>query len=82
MLVVVCYLYSAIVRNVEESPIHVDAVIDPLSAIGQKLSPLLVLLQEWTKPSMRICFNPMASTCISGGPSLLISAFTFLFSVV
>ncbi|KAG0591180.1 hypothetical protein KC19_1G156300 [Ceratodon purpureus] len=53
--------HSAIVRNIEESPIHVDAVIDPLSAIGQKLSPLLVLLQEWIKPSMRICFNPMSS---------------------
>jgi hypothetical protein len=67
--------YSAIVRDVEESPIHVDAVIDPLSATGQKLSPLLVLLQEWIKPSMRICFNPMASTCISCVPNLLLSAF-------
>ncbi|XP_024372023.1 UDP-glucose:glycoprotein glucosyltransferase isoform X2 [Physcomitrium patens] len=53
--------HSAIVNHIEESPIHVDAVIDPLSAIGQKLSPILVLLQEWMKPSMRICFNPMSS---------------------
>ena len=77
----VCYLYSAIVRNVEESPIHVDAVIDPLSAVGQKLSPLLVLLQEWIKPSIRICFNPMASTCIPGRPTLLLSRFMYLFPI-
>jgi hypothetical protein len=51
---------SAIVTHAEESPIHVDAVMDPLSSIGQRLTPLLVLLQEWIKPSLRICFNPMA----------------------
>lgn len=53
-------LCSAIVTHAEESPIHVDAVMDPLSSIGQRLTPLLVLLQEWIKPSLRICFNPMA----------------------
>lgn len=58
-----------------------DAVIDPLSAIGQKLSPLLVLLQEWIKPSMRICFNPMVSTSISSVPDLLLCTFMHLFSI-
>jgi hypothetical protein len=56
---------SAIIREVENSPIHVDAVIDPLSSAGQKITPFLVLLQDWIQPSMRIILNPMASTFFS-----------------
>ncbi|BFI40446.1 UDP-glucose:glycoprotein glucosyltransferase [Marchantia polymorpha subsp. ruderalis] len=51
--------HSAIVREVDGAYIHVDAVIDPLSVTGQKLTPLLVLLEDWLKPSFRIVFNPM-----------------------
>lgn len=53
--------HSAIIREVENSPIHVDAVIDPLSSAGQKITPFLVLLQDWIQPSMRIILNPMNS---------------------
>ncbi|KAL2613121.1 hypothetical protein R1flu_024813 [Riccia fluitans] len=52
---------SAFVREVDAAYIHVDAVIDPLSGTGQKITPLLVLLDDWLKPSFRIVFNPMNS---------------------
>lgn len=67
-------LCSAIVTHAEESPIHVDAVMDPLSSIGQRLTPLLVLLQEWIKPSLRICFNPMARVLPSCWPTTWLSS--------
>lgn len=50
---------SAIVRDSTEANLHVDAVIDPLSATGQKITPLLVLLQDWLQLSVRIVLNPM-----------------------
>ncbi|KAL9448369.1 hypothetical protein AB3S75_015782 [Citrus x aurantiifolia] len=53
--------YSAVVFNSENSTIHIDAVIDPLSPTGQKLSSLLQVLQRYAQPSMRIVLNPMSS---------------------
>ncbi|KAJ7513700.1 hypothetical protein O6H91_23G011200 [Diphasiastrum complanatum] len=53
--------HSGIVRQEEYSSVQVDAVIDPLSATGQKVTPLLLLLQEWVQPSIRILLNPMNS---------------------
>lgn len=53
--------YSAIVFKSENSTIHIDAVIDPLSPTGQKLSSLLRVLQRYAQPSMRIVLNPMSS---------------------
>ncbi|KAH9685543.1 UDP-glucose:glycoprotein glucosyltransferase [Citrus sinensis] len=52
---------SAVVFNSENSTIHIDAVIDPLSPTGQKLSSLLRVLQRYAQPSMRIVLNPMSS---------------------
>ncbi|KAL5715758.1 hypothetical protein ACHQM5_017534 [Ranunculus cassubicifolius] len=53
--------YSAFTLNNENSSIHIDAVIDPLSPSGQKLCPLLRLLWNWIQPSMRIVLNPLSS---------------------
>ncbi|XP_078432136.1 EMS-MUTAGENIZED BRI1 SUPPRESSOR 1 isoform X2 [Wolffia australiana] len=53
--------YSAIKLENKESCIHIDAVIDPLSQAGQKLAPLLHLLQKYIHPSMRVILNPMSS---------------------
>ncbi|KAJ0970439.1 hypothetical protein J5N97_023316 [Dioscorea zingiberensis] len=53
--------YSAIVLNSKNSSIHIDAVIDPLSPSGQKLSPLLRMLWKCIQPSMRIVLNPISS---------------------
>lgn len=53
--------FSAVTLNNENSSIHIDAVIDPLSPTGQKLSPLLRLLWNWIQPSMRIVLNPLSS---------------------
>ncbi|XP_039137617.1 UDP-glucose:glycoprotein glucosyltransferase [Dioscorea cayenensis subsp. rotundata] len=53
--------YSAIVLESKNSSIHIDAVIDPLSPSGQKLSPLLRILWKCIKPSMRIVLNPISS---------------------
>ncbi|KAK1548954.1 hypothetical protein Q3G72_001893 [Acer saccharum] len=53
--------YSSIILNSENATIHIDAVIDPLSPSGQKLSPLLRVLQKYAKPSMRIVLNPLSS---------------------
>lgn len=52
--------YSAIVLT-SESPIHIDAVIDPLSPSGQKLTSLLQILGKYFQPSMRIVLNPLSS---------------------
>ncbi|CAN6458439.1 unnamed protein product [Victoria cruziana] len=51
--------YSAVILNNENSTIHVDAVIDPLSSAGQKLAPLLCVLRKLVHPSMRIVLNPV-----------------------
>ncbi|GLU02935.1 hypothetical protein SLE2022_201650 [Rubroshorea leprosula] len=53
--------YSAVVINNENSSVHIDAVIDPLSPAGQKLSSLLRVLAKYVQPSMRIVLNPMSS---------------------
>ncbi|KAK6915977.1 UGGT, thioredoxin-like domain 1 [Dillenia turbinata] len=53
--------YSAVVLNNENSSIHIDAVVDPLSSSGQKLSSLLQILSKCIQPSMRIVLNPLSS---------------------
>ncbi|XP_012458584.1 UDP-glucose:glycoprotein glucosyltransferase [Gossypium raimondii] len=53
--------YSAVILNNENSSIHIDAVVDPLSPSGQKLSSLLRVLAKYVHPSMRIVLNPMSS---------------------
>ncbi|XP_037406433.1 UDP-glucose:glycoprotein glucosyltransferase-like isoform X2 [Triticum dicoccoides] len=53
--------YSAIKLNSMNSSVHIDAVIDPLSPAGQKLSPLLRILSRQIQPSMRIVLNPISS---------------------
>ncbi|KAK1287551.1 UDP-glucose:glycoprotein glucosyltransferase [Acorus calamus] len=53
--------YSAVVLDSGNSSIHIDAVIDPLSPSGQKLSPLLRILQKYVRTSMRIILNPVSS---------------------
>ncbi|KAL6883793.1 hypothetical protein ACP4OV_011207 [Aristida adscensionis] len=53
--------HSAIKLNNVNSSIHIDAVIDPLSPVGQKLSPLLRILWKQIQPSMRIVLNPISS---------------------
>lgn len=52
--------YSAVILH-GNSSIHIDAVIDPLSMSGQKLSPLLRILWKCIQPSMRIVLNPLSS---------------------
>ncbi|KMS95940.1 hypothetical protein BVRB_003480 isoform A [Beta vulgaris subsp. vulgaris] len=52
--------YSAVVLT-GESPLHIDAVIDPLSPSGQKLASLLQILMKHFQPSMRIILNPLSS---------------------
>ncbi|OMO74262.1 Glycosyl transferase, family 8 [Corchorus capsularis] len=51
--------YSAVVLENENSSIHIDAVVDPLSPSGQKLSSLLRLMAKYVHPSMRIVLNPL-----------------------
>ncbi|XP_077249735.1 EMS-MUTAGENIZED BRI1 SUPPRESSOR 1 isoform X2 [Tasmannia lanceolata] len=53
--------HSAVILNNGNSIVHIDAVIDPLSPSGQKLSPLLRILWKCIQPSMRIILNPMSS---------------------
>ncbi|KAL9229315.1 hypothetical protein vseg_004797 [Gypsophila vaccaria] len=53
--------YSAVLLNYENSSIHIDAVIDPLSPLGQKLTSLLHILWKYVQPSMRIILNPLSS---------------------
>lgn len=53
--------FSAVVVENENSSIHLDAVIDPLSSSAQKLSSLLQLLSKYVHPSMRLVLNPMSS---------------------
>ncbi|CAA0822704.1 UDP-glucose\\x3aglycoprotein glucosyltransferase, partial [Striga hermonthica] len=51
--------YSAVILGDENSSIHIDAVIDPLSPSGQKLSALLRILSKYAQPSMRLVLNPV-----------------------
>ncbi|GJX20436.1 UDP-glucose:glyco glucosyltransferase isoform X1 [Tanacetum coccineum] len=53
--------YSGVVLGSENSTIHIDAVIDPLSSSGQKISSLLRIIQKCSQPSMRLVFNPLSS---------------------
>lgn len=53
--------YSAVLINNENSSIHIDAVLDPLSPSGQKLASLLQVLSKYVPTSMRIVLNPMSS---------------------
>ncbi|GAB2231281.1 hypothetical protein Droror1_Dr00027570 [Drosera rotundifolia] len=53
--------YSAVVHNYENSTIHLDAVIDPLSSSGQKVASLIHVLTKYIQPSMRIVLNPLSS---------------------
>lgn len=53
--------HSAVIIGSEDSTIHIDAVIDPLSSSGQKISSLLWILWKCSQPSMRLVFNPMVS---------------------
>ncbi|XP_012568016.1 UDP-glucose:glycoprotein glucosyltransferase [Cicer arietinum] len=53
--------YSAIILNNENSSIHIDAVLDPLSPTSQKLSGILRVLWKYIQPSMRIVLNPLSS---------------------
>ncbi|KAJ9552536.1 hypothetical protein OSB04_016581 [Centaurea solstitialis] len=53
--------HSAVVIGGANSTIHIDAVMDPLSSTGQKISSLLRILWKCTQPSMRLVFNPMSS---------------------
>ncbi|XP_047315092.1 UDP-glucose:glycoprotein glucosyltransferase [Impatiens glandulifera] len=53
--------YSAVILQNENSAIHIDAVIDPLSSSGQKLSSLLRILWKSIQPSMRLVLNPISS---------------------
>jgi UDP-glucose:glycoprotein glucosyltransferase len=52
-------LCSAIILNNENSSIHIDAVLDPLSPTSQKLSGILRVLWKYIQPSMRIVLNPL-----------------------
>ncbi|KAL8061150.1 hypothetical protein ABFX02_02G069400 [Erythranthe guttata] len=53
--------YSAVIMQNEHASIHIDAVIDPLSSSGQKLSALLRILSKYVQPSMRLVLNPVSS---------------------
>ncbi|XP_074311136.1 UDP-glucose:glycoprotein glucosyltransferase-like [Silene latifolia] len=53
--------YSAVLLNSGNSSVHIDAVIDPLSPLGQKLTSLLHILWKYVQPSMRIVLNPLSS---------------------
>ncbi|KAG6576980.1 UDP-glucose:glycoprotein glucosyltransferase, partial [Cucurbita argyrosperma subsp. sororia] len=53
--------FSAIVVDNENSSMHIDAVIDPLSPSGQKLSSILRVLSKYIQPSMKIILNPLSS---------------------
>ncbi|KAH1050938.1 hypothetical protein AAZX31_08G124800 [Glycine max] len=53
--------HSAIILNNENSSIHIDAVLDPLSPTSQRLSGILRVLWKYIQPSMRIVLNPVSS---------------------
>ncbi|XP_054800106.1 UDP-glucose:glycoprotein glucosyltransferase isoform X1 [Prosopis cineraria] len=53
--------HSAIILNNENSSVHIDAVLDPLSPTSQRLSGILQVLWKYIQPSMRIVLNPLSS---------------------
>ncbi|CAM8984047.1 unnamed protein product [Rhodiola kirilowii] len=53
--------HSAINLQSENSSIHIDAVLDPLSPSGQKVSSLLGILWRYIQPSMRLVLNPQSA---------------------
>lgn len=53
--------YSAVIIENENASVHIDAVVDPLSPIGQKVAALLRVLRQYIQPRMRIVLNPMSS---------------------
>ncbi|KAJ4832577.1 hypothetical protein Tsubulata_030778 [Turnera subulata] len=53
--------HSAVIIDNENSSVHIDAVVDPLSPTGQKVASLLRVLGKYIQPSMRIVLNPMSS---------------------
>lgn len=53
--------YSAVIFSNENSAVHIDAVVDPLSPSAQKLSSILRVLQKYIQPNMRIVLNPLSS---------------------
>ncbi|KAF2319840.1 hypothetical protein GH714_019555 [Hevea brasiliensis] len=53
--------HSAVIIENENSTVHIDAVVDPLSPVGQKVASLLRVLRQYIQPSMRIVLNPMSS---------------------
>ncbi|TKY71358.1 UDP-glucose:glycoprotein glucosyltransferase [Spatholobus suberectus] len=53
--------HSAIILQNENSSIHIDACLDPLSPTSQKLSGILRVLWKYIQPSMRIVLNPLSS---------------------
>lgn len=55
------FVCSAVTLGDENSSLHVDLVIDPLSSSGQKLASLLQILWKHVKPTMRIVLNPIVS---------------------
>ncbi|KAJ8755614.1 hypothetical protein K2173_022209 [Erythroxylum novogranatense] len=52
---------SAVIIGDETSSVHIDAVLDPLSSIGQRVASLLRVLRKYVQPSLRIVLNPMSS---------------------
>uniref|UniRef100_A0A7N0UES8 UDP-glucose:glycoprotein glucosyltransferase n=1 Tax=Kalanchoe fedtschenkoi TaxID=63787 RepID=A0A7N0UES8_KALFE len=50
--------YSTIHLISDNASIHIDAVLDPLSPSGQKVSSLLGILWKHIQPSMRLVLNP------------------------
>ncbi|CAI5944540.1 unnamed protein product [Closterium sp. NIES-65] len=55
-----CFLASiGIIHSNDSALLHIDGVIDPLSAEAQQVTPLLLLLHEWFNPSLRIFMNPL-----------------------
>ncbi|CAL1385560.1 unnamed protein product [Linum trigynum] len=53
--------HSAVIIENEDSSVHIDAVIDPLSPIGQKVASLLNVLKKYIQPSLRMVLNPLSS---------------------
>ncbi|KAJ4840673.1 hypothetical protein Tsubulata_022586, partial [Turnera subulata] len=50
---------SAVIIHSENSSVHIDAVVDPLSPTGQKVALLLRVLGKYIQQSMRIVLNPL-----------------------
>lgn len=61
----IIFLCSAIILNNENSSIHIDAVLDPLSPTSQRLSGILRVLWKYIQPSMRIVLNPVVGSNLS-----------------